>query len=129
VTPALTEISVEDFKKLVTQALNLQPKQAFIVDEMARVIQEYDQSAQQVTHFTREMIDDFFNLCHYWPLQVKKSANQASKDMVGTIQGSNFFQEKMQELANHSLLSIVELLGLKIQQRFHKASDAYMYFA
>ena len=45
------------------------------------------------------------------------------------IKFSEYFQGRMQELENQTLISIVELLGQKIQQRFHKASDAYMYFS
>ena len=28
--------------------------------------------------FTKQMIDDFFNLCHYWPMQVKRDSNQST---------------------------------------------------
>ena len=38
----LTEISVADFKNLVQQALNLQPQQTYIVDEMAKVVSEFN---------------------------------------------------------------------------------------
>ena len=79
------------------------------------------------------MVDEFFTLCHYWPLQIKKNSNQSS-GMHHTIQGfrpvlNQAFKERIEEIETVSLKSFVELLGTKIEQRFHKTQDAYMYFA
>jgi len=53
---------------------------------MAQVISEFNQEPQIMPYFTRDMIDEFFNLCHYWPLQIKKNSN-LSPIMQSTIEG------------------------------------------
>jgi len=45
---------------------------------MANILSEFSLKKDSVEFFTREMIDEFFTLCHYWPLQIKKSANLSS---------------------------------------------------
>lgn len=78
--PGLKQISIEDFKVLMENFLKVPQSKTFIVDDMVTAIQEFRNQHSPVSHLTKEMIDDYFTLCHYWPLTVKRDKN-ASQDM------------------------------------------------
>jgi hypothetical protein len=58
--------------------LNLPKSKSFIIDEIIEAIQLFKNQEEPITVFTKEMIDDFFNLCHYWPVMVKRDSNQSN---------------------------------------------------
>jgi len=60
--------------------MNLPQGKAFIVDEMLALIQEFRNNTEsEIEYLTKEMVDDFFNLCHYWPLKIKRDKNVSNQ--------------------------------------------------
>ena len=146
----LSQLSLSDFKGLVSKALGLAASQ--VVEAMASILTEFKRSetgakALEDIIFTRETVDDFFTLMHFWPIQVYKSSSNASKNIakvpsyptqqapqlksVGAprTDRSAAFIEHMKNIETESLYSLIDILGKKIQQRFLRAQDAYMYFS
>jgi len=76
----LSQLSISDFKGLVSKALGLAASQ--VVESMASILTEFKRSESGAKMledivFTRETVDDFFTLMHFWPLQVNKSSNNS----------------------------------------------------
>jgi hypothetical protein len=74
----LSQLSLSDFKGLVSKALGMAASQ--VVEAMASILTEFKRSESGAKMlediiFTREIVDDFFTLMHFWPLQVHKSSN------------------------------------------------------
>jgi hypothetical protein len=42
---------------------------------MVLLLKEFQNSPTTITTFTKDMVDNFFNLVHYWPIQIKKDKN------------------------------------------------------
>ena len=81
--------------------------------------------------FTRETVDDFFTLMHFWPLQVNKSSNnsksiakvhsypiqqipQQKSAAAPRTDRSAAFIEQMKNIETESLYSLIDILGKKI---------------
>ena len=73
-----TEVPVDEFKNLLLFSLNLPKSKSIIIDEIVEAITLFKNQNEPIQVLTKDMIDDFFNLCHYWPLQVKRDSNQSN---------------------------------------------------
>jgi hypothetical protein len=87
----IKSISVDDFKMLMQSSLSLPQSKTYIVDEMLLAIQEFenDPSLQNKGGMlTKAMIDDFFNLMHYWPPVTVKRDKNLSSQMYRVVTGA-----------------------------------------
>lgn len=48
---------------------------------------------------------------------------------AGDHKGSKAFNDKIKEIESHQIYYLVEILAKKIEERFFKIADAYMYFS
>jgi hypothetical protein len=103
---------------------------------MVSVLQEFKNNSSEITHFTKDMVDDVFNLCHYWPIEVKRDKNASSQmyrvftsSRADDHKTSKAFQDKIKLIESHQIYYLLEILAKKIEEKFHKVADAYMYFS
>lgn len=82
------------------------------------------------------MVDDFFNLVHFWPVTIKKDKN-VSHNMYRVFTGNKAkdhetsldLHKQINNNESQSTYWLIELLAKKIEERFHRVADAYVYFS
>ncbi|CDW88969.1 ef hand family protein [Stylonychia lemnae] len=131
-----TEVPIEEFKSILSFSLNLPPKKSIIVDEFIEAISLIFPETYGQSFFLKQIIDDFFNLCHYWPLQVKRDSNQSHNmyKVMNSAKAQNF-ETSLEMFKNHrttinsDIYKLYELIWVKIQEKYDKINHAYKFFA
>ena len=82
------------------------------------------------------MIDDFFNMCHYWPLQVKRDSNQSNNmyKVLNSAKAKDYstsfdLYKQQQGLRQSNVQQLLAMLQLKLEEKFYRMADAYKSFA
>lgn len=76
---------------------------------------------------SKEILNDFLNLCHYWPLAVKRLSN-ASQNMYKILNANKAsdhetaleFHKQQLDFKSSSLYKLLQLLNAKIHEKFDK---------
>eukprot|EP00347_Sterkiella_histriomuscorum_P016424 403353230 len=130
------EISIDEFKIMLSFSLNLPQSKSQIIDDLVEAIHLINQETLTVQpFFTKQLIDDFFNLCHYWPLQIKRDSNQSSNmyKVLNSSKAKDFntsldFHKTHNSIIKSDIFKLYEMIWSKICEKFDKINLAYKFF-